>query len=65
MMFPIGIPAFIYGICYIGYSSFQVHANVRDGTAHEAHLGGAIAGLLLTVLFEPGVIGQFLAHFGV
>lgn len=65
MMLPIGIPAFIYGICYIGYSMFQVQSDARDGTAHEAHLGGAIAGLVLTVLFEPRVIGSFLAHFGV
>jgi len=65
MMIPIGIPAFIYGLCYIGYSMFQVQSNVRDGTAHEAHLGGALAGLVLTVLFEPRVIGHFLANFGV
>jgi membrane associated rhomboid family serine protease len=65
MMFPIGIPAFIYGICYIGFSMFQVQSGVRDGTAHEAHLGGALAGLALTVLFEPRVIGHFLAQFGV
>ena len=65
MMLPIGIPAFIYGLCYIGYSMFQVGSDVRDGTAHEAHLGGALAGLVLTVLFEPRVIGSFLAHFGV
>jgi membrane associated rhomboid family serine protease len=62
--FPIGIPAIIYGICYIGYSSFQVQSGTRDGTAHEAHLGGALAGLALTVLFEPGVVGNFLAYFG-
>ena len=64
MPFPIGIPAFIYGICYIGYSSFQVRENVRDGTAHEAHLGGALAGLLLTVFFQPEALSVFLHHFG-
>jgi membrane associated rhomboid family serine protease len=64
MFVPIGIPAFIYGICYIGYSMFQVQSNARDGTAHEAHLGGALAGLAITVMFQPYVVQSFLAHFG-
>jgi len=64
MPIPIGIPAFIYAIFYIGYSTFQVRDGVRDGIAHEAHLGGALAGILLTVLFQPDVLQSFLAHFG-
>ncbi len=65
MLLPIGIPAFIYGICYVGYSMFQVQGDARDGIAHEAHLGGALAGLVITALFQPGVLGVFLRHFGV
>ena len=65
MPLPIGIPAFIYAVFYIGYSTFQVRDNARDGTAHEAHLGGALAGIVLTVLFQPTVVQSFLAHFGV
>jgi len=64
MPLPIGIPAFIYAICYIGYSTFQVRDNARDGIAHEAHLGGALAGIVLTVLFQPTVLQTFMAHFG-
>lgn len=63
-LIPIGIPAFIYGICYVGYSMFQVRDGARDGIAHEAHLGGALAGLAITAFFEPGAIGSFLSHFG-
>ena len=64
MPLPIGIPAFIYAVFYIGYSTFQVRDEARDGIAHEAHLGGALAGLLLTVMFQPEVLQTFLAHFG-
>ena len=64
MFVPIGIPAFIYAICYIGYSTFQVRENVRDGIAHEAHLGGSLAGVALTLLFRPDAIQTFLMHFG-
>jgi len=65
MPFPIGIPAFIYAIFYIGYSTFQVRGDARDGIAHEAHLGGAIAGVVLTLLFHPGALQSFLMNFGV
>jgi membrane associated rhomboid family serine protease len=34
------------------------------GIAHEAHLGGALGGLLLTVLLEPAVLSRFLGYFG-
>ena len=64
-LLPIGIPAFIYGICYVGYSMFQVQGDARDGIAHEAHLGGAVAGLVITTLFQPDVLGAFLGHFGI
>ena len=33
------------------------------GIAHEAHLGGALGGALLTILLEPGVIQIFLRSF--
>ena len=64
MPFPIGIPAFIYGVCYVGYSMFAVRGDMRDGIAHEAHLGGALAGVLLTIFFEPQALAIFLHHFG-
>ena len=64
MPIPIGIPAFIYAICYIGYSSFQMREGVRDGIAHEAHLGGSLAGIVITLLFYPSALQVFLAHFG-
>jgi len=64
MPIPIGIPAFIYAVFYIGYSTFQVRDDVRDGIAHEAHLGGALAGIVFTLLFQPGVLQTFVAQFG-
>ena len=64
MPIPIGIPAIIYAIGYIGYSTFQVAEDTRDGTAHEAHLGGALAGIAFTLLFQPDVLHSFLAQFG-
>ena len=61
---PIGIPAFIYAVFYIGYSSFQVRDDARDGIAHEAHLGGALAGIVLTLLLRPDALAVLISHFG-
>jgi len=44
------IPSWIFGIIYILYTIFGIKSN-RDNIGHEAHLGGAMVGLILTVLF--------------
>lgn len=65
-LIPIGIPAFIFAILFIAFSSYAVRdADAKGGggkIAHDAHLGGAIGGLLLTVLLEPGVLKTFVAQ---
>lgn len=44
----VGIPSWIFGIVYILYSIFGIKSQ-RDNIGHEAHLGGAITGLILVV----------------
>lgn len=65
-LIPIGIPAVIFAILFIAFSSYAVRdADLRGGggkIAHDAHLGGAVGGLLLTVLMEPGVLKTFAAQ---
>ncbi|HOK14704.1 MAG TPA: rhomboid family intramembrane serine protease, partial [Candidatus Kapabacteria bacterium] len=34
-----------------------------DNINHSAHLFGAIAGAVLTILLEPAVVKHFLNHF--
>jgi membrane associated rhomboid family serine protease len=63
MFIPIGIWAVVFAPLYIALS---VYAAAQGGgrVAHEAHLGGALGGLLLTVLLYPASVGIFLAQFG-
>ncbi len=46
---PVGIPAFIFGPLYIAYEIYMDKRG-NTGVAHDAHLGGAIFGILF-VLF--------------
>lgn len=64
-LIPIGIPAFLFGIGFAGFSYWASnrppHAGAVFGRiAHEAHLGGAVGGLILTVLMEPRVLPGLL-----
>lgn len=59
LFFAIPMPAIVFGVGFIALSWFL---SQREGgmIAHGAHLGGALAGLALTVLVEPRAIGVFM-----
>jgi membrane associated rhomboid family serine protease len=63
MLIPIGIPAYIFGPLYLAYS-YYVGKMEADNINHDAHLWGALAGAVLTIIYEPRVIGNFLSNFG-
>jgi len=50
--FFIFIPAWLYGILYIAYSIYGIRSK-KDNIGHEAHLGGALIGMLTAILLEP------------
>ncbi len=54
---PIPIPAWVFGVGFILYSLYGM-GKANDNIGHEAHLGGAISGLLLTIAFFPAVINS-------
>ncbi len=51
----IPVPGFIFAIGYLLYSIYGMRNNVGN-IGHTAHLGGAIAGYLLTILLYPTVL---------
>ncbi len=57
MFIPIPIPAFIFAAVFIAISA-GLMGREKNRIAHEGHLGGAIAGVVLTVLMKPEVVGQ-------
>ena len=52
MFIPIGIPAPIFAIAYLVFS-FYLARRGGDYVSHEAHIGGAVAGLILTAIMSP------------
>jgi membrane associated rhomboid family serine protease len=64
---PVGIPAVIFAVLFVVLSisaAQQEGSGILGRVAHEAHLGGAVGGLLLTMLLEPRVVAHFLGQLG-
>ncbi len=63
---PIGIPAVIVGIVFLGASYYFMDGgpNGKNDSliGHEAHLAGAVAGILITGILEPDSIRVFVAR---
>lgn len=57
---PIGIPAIIFGVLYLVYCAYA-SKNSRDNINHDAHLFGALTGLIFTIIFVPGILSMFFA----
>ncbi len=60
----IDIPAYIFGLLYLAYCTYASKYS-RDTINHDAHLYGALCGIVLTIILSPSVVPQFLASFGI
>lgn len=62
MFIPIGIPAILFGVLFLAYS---VYASKKEGRInHEAHIAGAIWGVVYLILFVPNTLDHFLTVMG-
>jgi len=52
------LPGFIFGTLFILYSYFQ-GKRMADNINHDAHLYGALFGVIFSIAIEPGVIMSF------
>ncbi|UXX80446.1 rhomboid family intramembrane serine protease [Reichenbachiella carrageenanivorans] len=53
------IPGFILGVIYLIYS-YTKGKNMSDNVNHDAHLIGAVYGLVFSVIMEPRVLASFV-----
>lgn len=56
-LIPIGIPGWLYAIGYLAYS-FVAMKPGWGNVGHDAHIGGAVTGLLLAAVLEPAAVAQ-------
>ena len=57
ILIPIPFPAWIYGVGFILYSIYGMNRG-KDNIGHEAHLGGALTGLLVALALKPELWNQ-------
>jgi len=58
-VFFLPVPAIVYGAFFVGYSIWMDRQGT-DNTNHNAHLSGAIYGVLFMLLMEPRIAGVFM-----
>ena len=63
VLFVIPMPAIVFAFLYIAFSIYASNQQVGR-VAHEAHLGGALGGIVLTLLLHPPTLGIFLRQVG-
>ncbi len=51
---PIAIPAWLFGMAYLLYSIYGMKKRLGN-IGHDAHIGGALGGYVLTLLFAPSL----------
>ncbi|MNK13424.1 intramembrane serine protease GlpG [compost metagenome] len=57
----IPMPAIVFGVLYLVYCMYM-SKNSRDSINHDAHFFGALTGLILTVILQPGIIPHFIGQ---
>jgi len=60
---PVPIPAPVFGIFYVAYEYYMAK-NGRDNIGHDAHLWGAIFGVIYTLALKPSLLAIFLQQLG-
>jgi membrane associated rhomboid family serine protease len=60
---PLPIPAPLFAVGYVAYSWYSAR-QARGRINHDAHLGGAVFGLLFVLLTDPAAFRQLLRWLG-
>jgi membrane associated rhomboid family serine protease len=54
-LLPISLPGWLFGLLYILFSIYGIKSR-NSNIGHEAHLGGALVGMLIALLLEPSAM---------
>ena len=59
-LLPISIPGWIYALVFVLFSIYGIRSK-KNNIGHDAHLGGALVGMILALIINPSV---FAYHYG-
>ena len=52
---PIEIPSYLFAVGFLAFSVFGMKKNLGN-IGHDAHIGGALGGILITLAMKPGLL---------
>ena len=55
LFIPIAIPAWLFGLVYVLYSIYGIRSR-NNNIGHDAHLGGALVGLIVALIMQPSAL---------
>ncbi len=55
LFIPFSIPGWLFGLLFVLYSIYGVRSQ-KNNVGHEAHLGGALIGMLVAIMIEPSAL---------
>lgn len=62
---PIDIPGWIFGLGYLAFSIYGMLKNVGN-IGHDAHMGGAVVGIVVALIYTPSeVLGANAFYLGI
>lgn len=64
ILFPIPMPAFVFGVGYLVYTLFGMKRQ-QDNIGHTAHFGGAISGMVITLAIHPYLVQKSFFTLGI
>jgi membrane associated rhomboid family serine protease len=62
-VFFVPMPAFVFALLWIAFSIYGMKSSRLGKIGHEAHLGGAVGGVVATLLLIDGATRVLLNHF--
>lgn len=57
LFFLLTLPVWIYGLLFLGFSMYAIRSKT-DNIGHEAHLGGALLGLIIAIILKPSAVEE-------
>ncbi|MCT4582452.1 MAG: rhomboid family intramembrane serine protease [Flavobacteriales bacterium] len=64
LFIPIGIPAYIFGALYLAFETYS-NKNGRTNIAHDAHIAGALFGVLYVIVLDFDNLARFVSQIGI